>query len=97
MLKAVLPALLLMCAPACADDRAAERIEEAKAVGCRNQVALQASAKMAGETLSERIDRLREMETGCPSEVYGEAMRVDQEAAIEWLKIVASRSETQEN
>lgn len=97
MLRTALPVLVLLCAAACADDRAAERIAEAKATGCRSQVALQASAKMAGETLSERIERLRKMETECPSEVYGEAMRVDQEAAIEWLKIVASRPPEQEN
>lgn len=97
MLRAALPTLVLLCAAGCVDDRAAARVAEANDTGCRNQVALQMSAKDAGETLSERIERLRKMETECPSEVYGEALRVDQEAAIEWLKIVASRSSEQEN
>lgn len=97
MLRTALPALALLCAGGCADDRAAERIDRAEATLCQTDVALQMSAKMAGETLSERIDRLRRMEVECPSDIYGEALRVDQEAAIEWLRIVAARPEAQEN
>jgi hypothetical protein len=97
ILRAVLPAFVLMCSPACAEDGAAARVASAKAAGCRGDVALQQSAKMAGETLSERIERLRQMEVTCPPEIYGDAMQADHEAAIEWLKIVATRSEAEKN
>lgn len=97
MLRTALPALVLLCAAGCADDQAAERTVEVQIDLCRTDIALQASHKIADEPLSVRVDRLRQMEIECPAELYGEALRVDQEAAIEWLKIVAARPAEQEN
>lgn len=85
----------LFALASCEGKEQAARLERAKDSVCISAVVLQATAKDAGETIDARLARLAEVQTQCDSEIFGQALRADDEAAIAWLKKLADESATE--